>query len=338
MNRTDGIFAWAKTHNCEFGIEKFQLLDISRKNIPHTLNPKKRVQLPQRALMLGNHCIPSAETAKFLGVVVNNKLNWKAQGATALAKGQSWIIQFTRMTQVSCGTTARYVHKLYLTIAISHMLYAADIFLTPQKKVGKRMDEDRPNQAIVNKLVSIQRQAAIMITGTMGTTATDILDIMAGLLPFRALVDKHQHRATLWLATLPESHPLNKPISNAAKQLVKRHPMPIHDLMHTFGIQPQKIKTIKAARQSTKWKPHIKIQIVKDKNNMIKEIHKDNSDIKVFTNRSGMKGKIGAATVLYWQGRLKSQIQHKLGAQSQHMVYEGEGIATVLGAKLISNK
>ena len=139
------------------------------------------------------------------------------QGAAALAKGQSWIIQFTRMTWVSCSTTARYICKLYLTIAVPCMLYAADIFLTPQEKVGKRTDKDRPNQAIVNKLASIQRQAAIMITGAMRTTATDILDIMAGLLPFHILVDKHWHGAVLWLATLPKSHPPNKPIRNAAK-------------------------------------------------------------------------------------------------------------------------
>ena len=108
--------------------------------------------------------------------------------------------------------------------------------------------------------------------------------------------------------------------------------------MHAFRIQPQKIKTIKATRQSNKWKIGIKIQIAKDKNDAIKEIHEDNSDVKVFMDRSGMKGKIGAAAVLYWQGRLKSQIRHKLGVQSRHTVYEGEGIATVLGAKLIRNE
>jgi hypothetical protein len=132
MNRTNRVFAWAKMHNCEFGIKKFQLLNISRKMIPHTLNPKKRIPLPRRTLILGNHHIPSADTAKFPGIIVDNKLNWKAQGAAALAKGQSWIIQFTRMTQASHGTTARYICKLYLTIAVPHMLYAVDIFLTPQ--------------------------------------------------------------------------------------------------------------------------------------------------------------------------------------------------------------
>jgi hypothetical protein len=33
--------------------------------------------------------------------------------------------------------------------------------------------------------------------------------------------------------------------------------------MHTFGIQPQKIETIKVVRQSTKWKLHIKVHITK---------------------------------------------------------------------------
>jgi hypothetical protein len=46
MNRKGGIFEWAKKHNCEFGIEKFQLLDLSRKLIPHQLNPKKKVPIP----------------------------------------------------------------------------------------------------------------------------------------------------------------------------------------------------------------------------------------------------------------------------------------------------
>ena len=103
----------------------------------------------------------------------------------------------------------------------------------------------------------------------------------------------------LFLATLPEGHPLHGPTNNAAKQLVKQHPTPLHDLMHAFGIQLQKIETIKVARQSTKWKPCIKVQIAKNKDDTIKETHEDNSDIKVFTDGSGMEGKIGAATVLY---------------------------------------
>jgi hypothetical protein len=157
MNRIGGIFEWAKNHNCEFGIEKFQLLDITKRLIPHPLNPRKRIPMPRRALILGNQRIPSKETARFLGVMVDNKLNWKAQCAAAIAKGQDWLIQFGRLSWTSRGINARYIWQLYLSIAVPRMLYAADIFLTPQQNIGKRTKDGRANQAIVKKLALIQR-------------------------------------------------------------------------------------------------------------------------------------------------------------------------------------
>ena len=60
-----------------------------------------------------------------------------------------------------------------------------------------------------------------MIMGTMKTTATDMIETMANLIPFHLLVEKHRHRAGVRLATLPETHPLHKPVINAAKRLVK---------------------------------------------------------------------------------------------------------------------
>ena len=62
------------------------------------------------------------------------------------------------------------------------MLYAADIFLTPQQNIGKKTKEGRSKQAIVNKLASIQRKAV----------ATNIVEVMVNLIPFNLLVDKYQ--------------------------------------------------------------------------------------------------------------------------------------------------
>lgn len=62
---------------------------------------------------------------------------------------------------------ASYIWQLYLYIAILCMLYATDVFLTPQQNIGKRMKDGQSKQPIVNKLASIQSRAAIMITGAM---------------------------------------------------------------------------------------------------------------------------------------------------------------------------
>ena len=81
MDRTNSILKWANTHNCEFGIEKFQLLDFTKKMTPHSFIRKKRIPTPQTALKLGNHRIPLKDTAKFLGVILDNKINWKSQSS-----------------------------------------------------------------------------------------------------------------------------------------------------------------------------------------------------------------------------------------------------------------
>jgi ribonuclease HI len=51
-----------------------------------------------------------------------------------------------------------------------------------------------------------------------------------------------------------------------------------------------------------------------------------------------MENKIGAAAVLYRNGRLKSKLRHKLGSQKHHTVYEGEGVGMLLGVKLMERE
>jgi hypothetical protein len=46
MQQSGGVFDWAKIHNCEFSVEKFQLLDASRKLIPNPLNPRRKIPQP----------------------------------------------------------------------------------------------------------------------------------------------------------------------------------------------------------------------------------------------------------------------------------------------------
>ena len=66
--------------------------------------------------------------------------------------------------------------------------------------------------------------------------------------------------------------------------------------------------------------------------------HDDDSDVKIYTDGSGMEGKIGAAAVLYRNGRAKTNMHYKLGTQGQHTVYEGEGVGAVMGVRLIAKE
>jgi len=131
MNRDGGVREWASTHNCSFGIEKFQLVDLSRRKIPDPFRPRKQIPIPRAALILNGQRIESTTTVKFLGMHIDRELRWKEQVAAALGKGQYWLGQCSRIARPSRGVSGQYMRRLYLMVAKPRMLYGADIFLGP---------------------------------------------------------------------------------------------------------------------------------------------------------------------------------------------------------------
>ena len=131
MTRPNGVFNWAALYNWSFGLDKFQLLDLTKKRVPHLFDLSKKIPTPQQTLRLGEHQIPSKDIARFLGVIVDNTLSWKAQCTAALAKGQDWLFRFRRIAMTTKGIHAKQFCQLYLSTAIPCILYAADIFLIP---------------------------------------------------------------------------------------------------------------------------------------------------------------------------------------------------------------
>jgi len=57
------------------------------------------------------------------------------------------------------GVSAKHMRQFYISVAIPKMLYAADLFLIPGSEVGKG------TKGFISKLVRIQRQATLHITG-----------------------------------------------------------------------------------------------------------------------------------------------------------------------------
>ncbi|KIK37151.1 hypothetical protein CY34DRAFT_93225, partial [Suillus luteus UH-Slu-Lm8-n1] len=91
--------------------------------------------------------------------------------------------------------------------------------------------------------------ATLLVTGGLRSTATDVLDTHASVLPLQQALRKICHRATLRMATLPAPHPLAKESKKAYEyserrqfQGRKRYPSPLHRLMNEFQINPSTIE------------------------------------------------------------------------------------------------
>lgn len=327
MEDDGGIFEWARLHNCSFGVEKFQLLDAA-----------SRWRGLQPSLVLGAQTVVPTRTATFLGVIIDDGLRWKAQGVAALRKGQAWVGQLSRLAQVTKGVSRNHMRRLYLAIAVPRMLYAADVFLTQTTRRQAAPTAQRGNSGLINKLATVQRNAALAITGGMRTTATDTLDVLANLLPFHILVEQHRMQAALRLAALPESHPLYHAVATSARRFVKRFPTPLHFLMsqlRELRVRPEKLERIAAVRQANKWVADLRITIASTKEEAVAADEEETSALVVYSDGSGLEGRIGAAAVLFRDGVERRQAGMCLGSVRRHTVYEGECVGAVLGLELL---
>lgn len=162
--------------------------------------------------------------------------------------------------------------------------------------------------------------------------------MLANLLPVEFLVEKLRYRAALRLTTLPETHPLNDVVHNAVRytQCDAPHPTPVHDLMADFDMHPWTMEKITAVRVGANWKSSMALRIGSSKAEAKKEESEDGAEWKLYTDGSGIGGKIGAAAILFHKEREVSTLRYRLGDESDHTVYEGEGIAAgSLGMKLL---
>ena len=143
--------------------------------------------------------------------------------------------------------------------------------------------------------------APMLITGAMRSTATDVLDAHADLLPFPLLVNQICLRSTTRLATLPNMHPLYKHVRKV-RRYVKQHRAPLHNLLHALGISPDELETISLFRWAPGWERDVETRKTVGKEVAYREGVGSKAGIKVFTDRLDIDGGVGVAAILFKNG------------------------------------
>ena len=117
LQREDGPFQWATSHNCEYSVPKFQALDLIR---PSAGEDRKQGKGNDITVMLNSkvHRLQPKPVAKWLGLLVDEQLRWKAQIEVLEERGKDWINKFRRIAKVSGGTTNNRMRNFYQAIAL----------------------------------------------------------------------------------------------------------------------------------------------------------------------------------------------------------------------------
>jgi ribonuclease HI len=228
------------------------------------------------------------------------------------------------------------MRQLYLAVCVPRFLYGADLFLAPpasNRRIPITGAKER-ERGVVKKLRTVQRRAALAITGALSTTPTDVLDAYANLLPIEHQISKARFQAGLRLSTRPKSHPLHNAVRDA-RAYRKAHPTPIHDLVEDFHLWPHKMEEIEAVRQPATWRSSMAVIVPSSKEEAARMENLDTAEWKVYTDGLGIEGRIGASAVLFYRGEERASLRLCLGDTTHHTVFEGEGAGGILALALL---
>ena len=142
------------------------------------------------------------------------------------------------------------------------------------------------------------------------------------------------------MATLPEQHPLTKIVKKCARRKVKRHKSPLHMLAGAYEMDPGKYETIPAATRNPAkvGKEQYKVYIPSSKDESKREDAQAPEHVKIYTDGSAHDGKVGAAAIMFKDGKKIGNLRYHLGKDSEHTVFEAELIGILLGLQLIRDK
>jgi len=277
-------------------------------------------------------------------VIINENLNFKEHTMCALAKGMKYTLACNRMIRpTGKGIWGQLMKCLYEGVVIPKMLYAADIWCSGlvSKSRGNKLNS-RGTRGFTSQMSRVQRMATLLITGSMRSSAIDILNAHANVLPLQQTLRKLCFRSMLRIVTLPTMHPLSKGAQAAFNYCEKRqferwkhHPSPLHRLMNEFQVNPTKMEKILPMHHYLKWKADIETHIVHNMEEAVKEDAAAGEEWRVYLNRSVVDDGVGGAAVLMREGVEVMERRFHLGTKKEHTVYEGEIVGMILAVQLL---
>ncbi|EED81350.1 predicted protein [Postia placenta Mad-698-R] len=286
--------------------------------------------MTQPTSVIAKQPITPSASHKYISVILDQELQFKEHVAYALGKGQFWAAQLWRLLKPMQGMPLRFFCQLYLLVTVSHILYAADIWCAPTLTSTK--NGRRPSQHVW-KLIGVQRLVTMQSLGALRSTATDLLDAHADLLPIDLLVDQIVMHSMLRLVTLHPSNPMCAVAKKTARRLVKQHCTALHHTFQIFSVDPDQTETINPTRLSPNWEP--RVHIAPSAKKVVEEAESCQDGHKIWMDGSLIDGGVGAAAVLEKNDEHKAVLRKYLGSGTEHIVFDGENISLALELELV---
>ena len=125
MERPGRGLEWSHNHNSPFKLTKLAVMDFTR--MPHNAATSPLIIDKPNLDTLTQHTITTVNNYKYLGVVFNPKLSWRAHITKVIAKATWWTHQLWKICKTAGSLSPSKTHQLYNTVAIPAFAYACNI-------------------------------------------------------------------------------------------------------------------------------------------------------------------------------------------------------------------
>lgn len=220
MERLGGGFSWSTSHNSPFKLTKLSLLDFPRTPSDTPTN-HLLIERPNSDGTTTTQQVQMVSSYKYLGVHFDSHLRWNVHTTKVIASATRLSQVLWKVCKLKDGLSSNRMHQKWNTTVVVRFLYAADIWFTAPH-TPPNAKKKRGSTRIVKALISLQRRAAKHITGGLSTSAGDILDIHANILPIEQLFQKFLFNAATRLCALPPTHFLHNTARRAARRHIKK--------------------------------------------------------------------------------------------------------------------
>ncbi|KAJ5636974.1 hypothetical protein N7490_006853 [Penicillium lividum] len=302
-------------------------------------------QLP---VQITNQTIQPSESAKYLGIWLDKRLQFNTHRAKLSAKANGSLEALRGMTGSTWGAPLTAMRMVYQAVVVPQMLYGVAAWYSPAARTITKPEENRT----INIFTSIQRRAAILIAGAFKSMSAAALNVELYLLPIRLQMQQIIEETAIRIQTgakwaqpecltacrprQPQEAKLGglSPLEALQKkgQILERRPGTVWESRTAFVLAPWEPRvqcTIEDAETAIKSHDEILTNALYAKvDAVIAEAEPSldpipNPPTVFFTDGSGYEGMIGAAAVAPQAEPLVAERQH-LGSSDQSTVYIAE--------------
>ena len=317
---------WADTHASKFAPAIFQLLHFIKGPSETDLNP------PERAISLAGKTIKPQHTATYLGATFDDKLKWQAHLRKLEAKTSKRLGALGSLAGSTWGTSLASLRRIYQATILPQLTFGCSAWYVPEGGYGTITQAT----AVLKAVRSIQRRAALIISGAFRTTSGPALDMELHLLLGRQRMEQAVNESLLRIRSSP-LYAIIREIRAWTSQADShyRYWSPLAKLesrLMTSGKcpQPWRLEVILPFIVEPWWSPP-ETHIASSKEEAIKVHDKMTSEpnqIVIYTDGSDNPFGVGAAAVIPSDN---TRVGTRLGTNKEATVYLAELVGIDLG-------